>query len=188
MFRETVAVYSVSHTKPINTIWGQNAEVLNVKSGGTCKLPLCYMELSLCMAIPFYVWFKKHQILSSVRLSVAFYFISDGFEYFTLQAEILCLNSCPKQWVKLLFYVIWCLIDGPVGFRSPVGAGKFIFFTARGHPASYPVCTRYLLCPWSVRFIKITVFRVRDLHMSCAPVWQRAGTFVKCLVIWSENA
>jgi hypothetical protein len=35
LFRETVAVYCESHTKHINTLCGQNAELLNVKAGGT---------------------------------------------------------------------------------------------------------------------------------------------------------
>jgi uracil DNA glycosylase len=35
LFKEIIAVYSENHTKHINTTWGQNAELLNVKSGGT---------------------------------------------------------------------------------------------------------------------------------------------------------
>jgi hypothetical protein len=34
LFREIIAVYSENHTKPINTLRGQNAELLNVKVGG----------------------------------------------------------------------------------------------------------------------------------------------------------
>jgi hypothetical protein len=34
LFREIITVYSENHTKPINTLYGQNAEfVLNVKEG-----------------------------------------------------------------------------------------------------------------------------------------------------------
>jgi hypothetical protein len=35
LFRETGTVYSESHTNPINTLCGQNAELLIVKAGGT---------------------------------------------------------------------------------------------------------------------------------------------------------
>jgi hypothetical protein len=34
LFREIIAVYSENHTKPINTLCGQNAELLDVKTGG----------------------------------------------------------------------------------------------------------------------------------------------------------
>jgi hypothetical protein len=32
LLRETVAVYCENHTEHINTMWGQNAELLNVNS------------------------------------------------------------------------------------------------------------------------------------------------------------
>jgi hypothetical protein len=35
LFREIIAVHSENDTKSINTICGQNAELLNVKPGGT---------------------------------------------------------------------------------------------------------------------------------------------------------
>jgi hypothetical protein len=35
MFQEIIAVYSENHTKPINTLCGQNTELLNIKAGGT---------------------------------------------------------------------------------------------------------------------------------------------------------
>jgi len=35
LYRETIAVYSQIHTKHINTLCGQNVELLNVKPGGT---------------------------------------------------------------------------------------------------------------------------------------------------------
>jgi len=31
LYREIIAVYSQIHTKHINTLWGQNVELLNVK-------------------------------------------------------------------------------------------------------------------------------------------------------------
>jgi hypothetical protein len=34
LFSEVIAVYSEDHTKPINTLCGQNAELLTVKIGG----------------------------------------------------------------------------------------------------------------------------------------------------------
>jgi hypothetical protein len=34
MFEKIIAVYSEKHTKPINTLCGQNAEILNFNSGG----------------------------------------------------------------------------------------------------------------------------------------------------------
>jgi hypothetical protein len=34
LFKEIISVYSVNHTKLINTLSGQNAELLNVKDGG----------------------------------------------------------------------------------------------------------------------------------------------------------
>jgi CRISPR/Cas system-associated protein Csm6 len=35
LFRKIIAVYSENHTKPLNTMCGQNAELLIVKAGGT---------------------------------------------------------------------------------------------------------------------------------------------------------
>jgi hypothetical protein len=35
LFREIIAVYSETHTKYINALFGQNAELLIVKTGGT---------------------------------------------------------------------------------------------------------------------------------------------------------
>jgi len=37
LYREIIAVCSQIHTKHINTLCGQNVELLNVKSGGTQK-------------------------------------------------------------------------------------------------------------------------------------------------------
>jgi hypothetical protein len=34
LFEEIIAVYNENHTKPINTLCGQNAEILIVKGGG----------------------------------------------------------------------------------------------------------------------------------------------------------
>jgi hypothetical protein len=44
LFTEIIAVYSEVHTEPINTLYGQNAELPTVKAGGT--LPLCFNELN----------------------------------------------------------------------------------------------------------------------------------------------
>jgi hypothetical protein len=35
LFREIIAVYSADHMKPINTLCGENEELLNVKECGT---------------------------------------------------------------------------------------------------------------------------------------------------------
>jgi hypothetical protein len=35
LFREIIGVLSENHTKPINTLCGQNAELLIIKAGGT---------------------------------------------------------------------------------------------------------------------------------------------------------
>jgi hypothetical protein len=35
LFREIIAVYSDNYTKSKNTLWGQNAEISNVKVGET---------------------------------------------------------------------------------------------------------------------------------------------------------
>jgi hypothetical protein len=35
LFKEIIAVYSENHTKHINTLCGQNTELLNVEVGGT---------------------------------------------------------------------------------------------------------------------------------------------------------
>jgi hypothetical protein len=35
LFKKIIALYSENHTKPLNTICGQNAELLNVKACGT---------------------------------------------------------------------------------------------------------------------------------------------------------
>jgi hypothetical protein len=35
LFKEVIAVYSENHTKPINTLCGQNVELLFIKAGGT---------------------------------------------------------------------------------------------------------------------------------------------------------
>jgi hypothetical protein len=39
---EIIAIYSENHTKSINTLCGQNAEILNIKVGGRYKIPLCF--------------------------------------------------------------------------------------------------------------------------------------------------
>jgi hypothetical protein len=36
LFKETIAVYSENHTKHINTLCGQNPELLNIKVGFKC--------------------------------------------------------------------------------------------------------------------------------------------------------
>jgi hypothetical protein len=35
LYREIIAVFSEIHTKHINTLYGQNVELLDVKPGGT---------------------------------------------------------------------------------------------------------------------------------------------------------
>jgi hypothetical protein len=35
LFRETITVYYENHMKPTNTFSGENAELLNVRAGGT---------------------------------------------------------------------------------------------------------------------------------------------------------
>jgi hypothetical protein len=47
LFREIIALYSENHAKPINTHYGQNAELLNVQAGGTYKLPVCFKGLNI---------------------------------------------------------------------------------------------------------------------------------------------
>jgi hypothetical protein len=47
MFRKITTVYSENCKKHINTLCGQNAELLNTKVGGTCKLPLCFKGMRL---------------------------------------------------------------------------------------------------------------------------------------------
>jgi hypothetical protein len=34
-FKEIITVHSENNTKPIDTLYGQNADMLNVKAGGT---------------------------------------------------------------------------------------------------------------------------------------------------------
>jgi hypothetical protein len=34
LYKEVIAVYSENHTKPINTLYGQNSELTNVKEYG----------------------------------------------------------------------------------------------------------------------------------------------------------
>jgi hypothetical protein len=36
-FKETIAVYSENHMKPINTLCGQNVRISDVKAGGTYR-------------------------------------------------------------------------------------------------------------------------------------------------------
>jgi len=38
MYREIIAVCSDIHTKHVNTLCGQNVELLNIKPGGTYRL------------------------------------------------------------------------------------------------------------------------------------------------------
>jgi hypothetical protein len=35
LFKEIIAVYSENYTKPINALRGKNAQLLNIKAGGT---------------------------------------------------------------------------------------------------------------------------------------------------------
>jgi hypothetical protein len=37
LLEEIIAVYSENHTKPINTLYGQNEDFVNIKSCGTYK-------------------------------------------------------------------------------------------------------------------------------------------------------
>jgi hypothetical protein len=37
LFKEIIAVYSGNHTKPIDTLSGQNTELLNVKASSTAR-------------------------------------------------------------------------------------------------------------------------------------------------------
>jgi hypothetical protein len=37
LFKEIIAVYSENYTKPTDTPYGQSAEMLKVKTGGTCN-------------------------------------------------------------------------------------------------------------------------------------------------------
>jgi hypothetical protein len=52
LFRKIIA-YSKNHVKLINTLCGQNAQLLNIKAGGTYsyqKLMLAYKEVQLQIA------------------------------------------------------------------------------------------------------------------------------------------
>jgi len=69
LYREIIAVCCGIHTKHINTLCGQNVELLTVKSGGTysdhwafkvntfaaCALTSCDISHTICYAIPFRV-------------------------------------------------------------------------------------------------------------------------------------
>jgi hypothetical protein len=43
LFRE-ISLFILNPMKPISTLYGQNAELLNVKAGATYKLPLWYEQ------------------------------------------------------------------------------------------------------------------------------------------------
>jgi hypothetical protein len=45
LFKEIIAVYSENHTKHINTLCGQNAELLSVKADGTFTAGLCMVKI-----------------------------------------------------------------------------------------------------------------------------------------------
>jgi len=45
VYREIIAVCSEIHTKHINTLCGQNVELLNVKPGGTYNNHFCFKGL-----------------------------------------------------------------------------------------------------------------------------------------------
>ena len=56
LYREIIAVYAQIHTKHINTLCGQNVELLNVKPGGTYSdhwVLKVYSYIFLTVAIPF---------------------------------------------------------------------------------------------------------------------------------------
>jgi hypothetical protein len=53
LFKETVTVYPENDTKPINTLCGYNAELLNVESGITYKFLLCFEQLKVQNMKPF---------------------------------------------------------------------------------------------------------------------------------------
>jgi hypothetical protein len=50
LFKEIIADYSQNQIKPINTLCGQNTELLIVKLGGIYKLPLYFNELKNTVA------------------------------------------------------------------------------------------------------------------------------------------
>jgi hypothetical protein len=43
LYREIIGVWAQIHTKHINTVWGQNVELLNAKPGGTYSDHWVYM-------------------------------------------------------------------------------------------------------------------------------------------------
>jgi len=46
LYREIIAVYSQIHTKHINTLCGQNVELLNVKPGSSQTLTTCSLNVN----------------------------------------------------------------------------------------------------------------------------------------------
>jgi hypothetical protein len=45
LFKEIVDVYSKSHTKPLNTLWGQNADLVNVAAHDSTVRRLCSLNM-----------------------------------------------------------------------------------------------------------------------------------------------
>lgn len=51
LIKQIIAVNSLNHKKLINTFCEQIADLLNVKTGGTCKLKLCFNRYIECITM-----------------------------------------------------------------------------------------------------------------------------------------
>ena len=63
LYREIIAVYSQIHTKHINTLCGQNVELLNVKPGGRNKCTLDHpANYTILLKGPLFFMFTNQQL------------------------------------------------------------------------------------------------------------------------------
>jgi len=87
LYREIIAVCSQIHTKHINTLCGQNVELLNVTAGGTCHTLSRPFDESCCLHIPHVrsqVWINiLEQIYQNISVLIPKPFRIEPVEYFT---------------------------------------------------------------------------------------------------------
>jgi hypothetical protein len=106
LYGEIIAVYSQIHTKHINTLCGQNVELLNVKAGGT------YSDH----------WALKSQNRTAIKTVTRFVSLSACYRHWPSLEAILSRSHqlnifcyCKFNHIEWVFLLVWSRI-----LRTPV--------------------------------------------------------------------
>jgi hypothetical protein len=138
LYREIIAVCSEIHTKHINTLCGQNVEVLNVKPGGTYSNHWTWQGLSAICAAYTDVW-SRAVVVWRGRIMT---------QSSTVPRHTAALIKTLRAWVPNWPCVGAAIIAGTVtrlwteqsGVRCPVGAREcFVLTRVHTDPPAHPV-------------------------------------------------